>query len=140
MGCSFSDTADNRPVGSEGMSLVDRYVAPNLKDSPANRRSDQILQRPISVNFDGTRLEHVFDFFRDATGLEFFVDWHALQNVAMERDAPITLRVSNVSIAKAITLVFMQVCIDGGNSRDLVGFTIINGVVVVSTAPGKLGG
>ncbi len=100
-------------------------------ESEVNRRTAAALRNPVPINFEAIRLSNVIEYLRNTTGLNFFVNWAALEAVGIERDTPITLRLSNVPAEQALRLVLAQ----AGSISELepIGFSIIEGIVTVST-------
>ena len=98
-------------------------------DSEANRRVSLKLRDPVPISFEVNKLVNVIDYIRNTTGVNVFVNWAALEAAGVEPDAPITLQLSNVPAEQALRLVLAQV----GSEFDPVTFSIIDGIVTVST-------
>ena len=56
------------------------------------------------VEFDNEPLADVFDFFRDAANINLVVNWRSLELVGVGKDSPVTLKVRNVNLSRAIEL------------------------------------
>ena len=67
------------------------------------------------------------DFLRDVTKANIFVNWKALEAAGIDKNAPVTLRLNNVSFAKVLDLVLNSV---GGADRNL-GYTVDQGVISI---------
>ncbi len=100
-------------------------------ESEVNRQIAQKLRDTVPINFDGNKLVDVIDYLRNTTGVNFFVNWTALQNVGIEKDLPITLQLSNIPFEQALRLVLQQA--SAANELEPAGFSIIEGVVTIST-------
>lgn len=100
-------------------------------ESEINRQVTQKLRDSVPIKFDNSKLVDVVDYLRNTTGLNFFVNWTALQNVGIERDTAISLQLSNVPIEQALRLVLQQA--SAANELEPAGFSIIEGVVTIST-------
>jgi len=105
-------------------------------EDPAAREADArtvaALQKGISVQFEGTPLPDVLDFFADTTGLDVVTDWKSLEAEGVDRNAPVTLRLrQNAPAEQALSYLLRSA---GG---DNIGFAIDHGVVVVA-ARGRL--
>jgi len=87
---------------------------------------------PGQLNFENTPLEDVIRFFRKLSGVNFHVNWKALNLVNVSRKTPITLKVKGVRIAKALDLVLDQLSA-GRGKYDSVYWVIDEGVVMIST-------
>jgi len=73
-----------------------------------------LKQNRLTVNFDGTPLEDVLDFLRDLSGLNFYL----AKNV--DRAAPVTLRLRDVTMESALALVCAQSGATYGFRREAV--------------------
>ncbi len=98
-------------------------------ESDANRRTMEKLKQPIPIQFDANRFENVVEYLRNVTGVNFFVNWKALEGAGIEPGNPITLSLANVPADKALRLILDQL---GGDLVPL-SFTIDDGVVTIST-------
>lgn len=98
-------------------------------DSEVNRRVMEKLKQPIPVTFDGNRLENVIEYLRNVTGVDFFVNWRALEGAGIEPGTTVTLQLASVPGDKALQLILDQV---GGDLVPL-GYTVDDGVVTIST-------
>ena len=101
------------------------------KDSAANRETALKLKKSVPISFDANPLESVIDYIRETTGANIFVNWPALNEAGIEQDTPISLTLTNVQADKALELVLQAVSSQG---FDEVGYSIIEGVVTISTA------
>ena len=100
-------------------------------ESEINRRVSLKLQDPLPVNFEGNKLVNVMDYFRNTTGVNFFVNWAALEAAGVEQDLAITLQLNNVPAEQALKLVLQQA--GAGAELEPIGFSIIDGIVTIST-------
>jgi type II secretory pathway component GspD/PulD (secretin)/tetratricopeptide (TPR) repeat protein len=100
-------------------------------DSEVNRRVANRLREPVPINFEANKLVNVIDYLRNTTGVNFFVNWPVLEAAGIEKDYPITLQLSNVPAEQALRLVLQQA--SAANEFDPVGFSIIEGIVTIST-------
>jgi len=57
------------------------------------------------LTFNETPLAQVVQTFRELTRLNFHVNWRALAEINVDRDTPVTLAVSGVSLGRALDLV-----------------------------------
>ncbi len=100
-------------------------------ESELNRRVAVKLTDPLPVNFDANKLVNVMDYFRNTTGVNFFVNWAALEAAGVEQDLPITLQLNNIPATQALDLVLKQA--GAGAELEPIGYSIIDGVVHIST-------
>ena len=96
------------------------------EDEKANARAAEKLRKPVpQVSFNGQGFADVIDFFRDASGLDFIVEWDALANAGVTRDTPVTIRLHEAtSLDAVLSLMFRSM---GGQLQH----EIDRGVVVI---------
>ena len=104
---------------------------PNAVESEVNRRVALKLRDSVPVDFDNNKLVNIIEYFRNTTGVNFFVNWAVLESIDMSKDTPVTLQLTNVPVDQALRLVLQQA--SGSNEQDPVTYSIIEGVVTVST-------
>jgi hypothetical protein len=83
-------------------------------------------------SFKDEPLKNVIDFYRQATGSNFHVNWKSLQNVGIDRDEPITLVLKGVSVSRALDMVTDQLSA-GKDKFESVYWRVDRGVVTIST-------
>ncbi|MBI1337854.1 MAG: hypothetical protein GC164_12960 [Phycisphaera sp.] len=101
-------------------------------ESEINRRVALKLRDPIQIDFKETSLVAVFEFLRNFTGVNIFVNWPALQAIGVEQDTRISLKLNNVPTEQALRLILTQAAAAGGLG-ERVAFSIIDGIVTIST-------
>jgi len=104
---------------------------PNAAESEVNRRVTLKLKDSVPVDFDNNKLVNIIEYLRNTTGVNFFVNWAVLQSVGIGKDMPITLQLTNVPVRQALRLVLQQA--SGTNEQDPIAYSIIEGVVTIST-------
>lgn len=87
---------------------------------------------PPRTRFDKAPLGEVIDFFRKLSGVDFQVHYTALETAGIRKDTPVTLQVSNVSIAKALDLVTEELS-SGRGKLDSVYWIVDEGIVTLTT-------
>ena len=70
--------------------------------SAAPEVSPLLLKKSPELRFDQVALTDVIDHFRDRTGLNFEVDWKALQDAGLSKDTPVSIRLSAITIRIAL--------------------------------------
>lgn len=85
--------------------------------------------RAPEIRFDGVTFEDVVDRLRTLTGLNIVPNWAAMEAVAIEKDAEVSLVLSDVTYDKTLELVLSEV---GGGEVEL-GYEIDEGIVRIST-------
>jgi type II secretory pathway component GspD/PulD (secretin)/tetratricopeptide (TPR) repeat protein len=101
-------------------------------ESEINRRVAAQLNQPIkSVEFENAKLSQVLEFLQTQTAQNFFFNWAQLEAVGIDRDFPISLQLREVAAELILRLVLQQASAD--SPLDPLGFSIIEGIVTVST-------
>jgi len=84
-------------------------VAAQPVEDPRNAVALALLDRFSEVKFDSVGFADVIDFLRDVSGANIFVNWRALEAAEIDRNAPVTARLSNVKFGKALDLILQDV-------------------------------
>jgi hypothetical protein len=85
------------------------------------------IQMP-EVKFNNVGLADALDFFRDATGANFNVDWKSLEMVNIDKGTPVSLTLHSVSMGKALELALAQ-----ASPNNLLTYYVDDNVVEVTT-------
>ena len=116
------------------------FLVASLKTSPpggadvdnANARTAEKLKKPIpQIDFNGVGLSDAVDYIRDAAKIDILVEWVALEQVGITRDAPVTLRLREPASADAVLSLMFRAM--GGTLQH----EIDKGVVVISPSERK---
>jgi hypothetical protein len=115
-------------LGSVAVALFAAIFA--LSPAPAragttNRQLDATLPE---LRLDGVALSDAIDFLRDVSDANIVVNWKALEEAGVSRDASVTLHLRNITLRKAMQLVLSEA--SGG---DKLSFTLDQGVVEITT-------
>jgi hypothetical protein len=112
-------------IGMLGFALA----APQRASGAAPGRTTASLNRTLpEMKFDGVALVDAIDFVRDITNANITVNWKALEAAGVTRDTVINLKLRNVSLRKALTLMLAEA--SGGEG---VTYTIDSGVIEITT-------
>ncbi len=84
------------------------------------------------ISFDEIPLKAVLDFFRDISGVNFHVNWRSLEASGISQKTPVTLKVSNISVGRALDLVLDQINV-GRDRLGSVYWVVDRGVVEIAT-------
>jgi hypothetical protein len=129
IGMSFFATPGNPPAGSVGDAV--RAQAARAGGADVAKPEDPIhaaLQKKANdVSFENLPLEQVIEWITEITGVNTHVQWQALENAGIARDAVVSLRVKNVSIERVLRLVLD----DLGAVR--LDYEVVDGVLLLST-------
>jgi hypothetical protein len=99
--------------------------------TPAGDRRES-AGRPRQIDFDNTPLHLALGFLKDMADVNMHVNWRALEMTGISKDTPITVKVTDVSIARAMDLVLNQLNA-GRDKLSSIYWVIDAGVVEVST-------
>jgi hypothetical protein len=115
LACMIARSQDASPPASHPSNAYD----------PATEKQ---LDRTIpSVRFAGVTFSDAIDFFRDITGINFYVDWKNLKLAGVTPDIRVTVQSDKITIRDALNLLLKA------TSSDALEFHGIGGVVVIST-------
>ena len=81
-----------------------------------------------ALSLDQTPLSDTIAFLQNLTGLTISVDRPRLEQAGVERDAPVSLQLRNVSFRKTLTLI-----LDGVSVGEPLTFYVDEGVVTITT-------
>jgi hypothetical protein len=101
-------------------------LAPTTRPDPARAR----LETVIGLASPGSSVKDVLEYVARETGANMVVNWRALEMAGIAGDAPVTLELRRVPGRVVLDEVLSQV---GGGVIKL-GYRVVDGVVVVSTA------
>ncbi len=100
------------------------------QDSAANRTARERLEEPLKeITAEQQGLEKVFNFLRDNTNTNIFVNWKALEAAGIDRNTPVSISLREIPFRKALTTILAEV---GGGTANL-GYTIDDGIITIST-------
>ncbi len=88
----------------------------------------QLRQKIQRLNFDGVEFKDVIAFLRDVSGVNIHVKWNALQQSGIDRTTPVTVKLNDVSLEKALRVILETV---GGITP--LTYVIDEGVIEIST-------
>lgn len=104
-------------------------VGGDAEGSRVNREVELKLKKPIPVSFEANPLEMVIEFFRNTTGVNFYVNWSKLRDAGIDEDTPVTLKLTDTPAGDALQLVLRQL----STELDQLEHSVINGIVQIST-------
>jgi type II secretory pathway component GspD/PulD (secretin)/tetratricopeptide (TPR) repeat protein len=67
------------------------------------------LSSPVTLNFEGAKLQQVIDDLRDVQGINIVPDMPALQEAGVSLDSPVSIKLEQVSLKSALNLILHQV-------------------------------
>jgi len=81
-----------------------------------------------NLNVDGQPLSKVISYLRDISGSNIVVNWKVLESVGVDREAPITVQVKELSLRKMLQLV-----LDQASPQSQLTFSVDANVIQVTT-------
>jgi hypothetical protein len=81
------------------------------------------------LNFNGVALEDAIEFIRDVSNANLHVNWRALEEVGIERDTPIMVRLRRVPLGKVLSLVLT----DAAGGSDLITYYLHDDIIRITT-------
>ncbi|HMO25383.1 MAG TPA: hypothetical protein PKB10_03870, partial [Tepidisphaeraceae bacterium] len=108
----------------------DRTVEQERGGTQEDSEARALLDRELpELRFDQVPFADAIEFLRDSTQANIFVNWRAMELEAVDRNAPVSLRLRNVKFSKVLRSILDDV---GGGTVKL-GYTIDEGVITIST-------
>ncbi len=89
----------------------------------------KLRRRAPELRFDAKEFEEVLNELRALTGLNIHANWTALEAMAIEKDAEVTLDLRDVTYEKALKLILDEV----GAGETELAYDIDDGVIQIST-------
>jgi len=102
--------------------------APSPQDLALEAKLDQHLPE---LRYNAVPLSQVLDDIRNKSGANIIVEWPALASAGIGKDAPVTARLRDVKVSKALQLVFKSV--DGEDDDHKLAYCVTNGGIVVTS-------
>jgi type II secretory pathway component GspD/PulD (secretin) len=101
-------------------------------DSEENRRALAVLEtKRIPVAFNDTPLSNIVGFLSQVTNLNVDVDWQSLETAGIDREAPITLNLTNVPVKTVLDRVIEKV--SGSDPLNGAAWSINDGVLTIAS-------
>lgn len=103
----------------------------NFAEPPENRRVLGMLEsKRIPVEFKENTLADVITFIEGITQINIDVDWQSLQQISVEKEAPVSLKLTNVTVKTVLDRVMEKVSPD---TRSRAGWAIQDGVLTIAS-------
>ena len=127
----FTEYANRTEPGPDGL-LQSRESSERVSGRATDPQHVQRkLEESVPINFESNRLVNIIDYFRNTTGVNFYVNWPALEKAGIEKDTPITLLLTDVPAEQALRLVLRQAAAETG--VDSPDYALVEGIVTIST-------
>ncbi|CAN5911389.1 hypothetical protein BH23PLA1_BH23PLA1_31280 [soil metagenome] len=101
-----------------------RFAQVESYKSPETLAVEEKLNETISLNMEDSTIGEAVEFLRNYTGLNVVLDSRALQDLALTRDAPVSLVVQNIKLKTALKFLL---------ERHGLSYMIRDGVLVITT-------
>ena len=109
-----------------------RYASAADDEPVENRRGLQVLEdMRVPVEFRDNTLSQVFSFLEAVTQLDIDVDWDALEEISIDEDTPVTLKLSEQPVRVVLDRVVEKISAAGFGER--ADWAVIDGVLTVSS-------
>jgi hypothetical protein len=102
-------------LGSVGFAQPSNVILAEkeLEKARSNEAIQAALERKIpSMKFNDVRLIDAINFLRDVSGANIHVNWRAIEKAGIERDTPLHIHVTDVTLARALRLVLSDASTD----------------------------
>jgi hypothetical protein len=85
------------------------FVGPlHLQAAPPRSLSSAMTLVLPDLRLDGVPLTSAIDYFQEASGANFHVNWKALEALGVARDTPVTVHAKGLTLQKALTMTLSQ--------------------------------
>jgi hypothetical protein len=81
--------------------------------------------------YNAERLDNVIDDLRKQSGANIVVDWPSLAKAGINRDAPVTARLRDIKLSRALELVSKSV--EGEDDDHKLGYTTVKDHILITT-------
>jgi len=95
---------------AELLAAVTDALAADPQVEPTTKPAPEIPNTKIGeINFDATPFEQALSELADKSGVRIFVNWQALQAAGVNRDTPVSVRLPDTTLRKALAVVIAVV-------------------------------
>ncbi len=99
-------TALKRKDGGIAWIAISLMLGLLLTGSASGASARQMLDAKFPrIQFDDVQLADVIDYLRDATRVNFYIDWKSLEAVGVTRQTPVTLKLHAMPMRTALTFI-----------------------------------
>lgn len=114
-----------------------RGIIPQPARPPASQPTDEERTRQVraqlnrtipALQFDSVGFADAVDFLRDVSGANIHVNWPALGVAGVDRNAPVTARLRNVSFDSALKVILDS----AGGGKAKLGYTVEGGIITIT--------
>lgn len=103
----------------------------NTASTEPDRSIQTLLDRHLpEVDFHGQGLADTIDLLKRMSGANILVDWRALEGVGIDKNSPVTARMKDVRLSKALNTILSDVT--GGNTK--LAYAVTENAIRISTA------
>jgi uncharacterized membrane protein YgcG len=94
-------------VAAVSLALTGAAAAPAVAQAHAPARGTLNSSQP-EMRLDGVPLSDALAYLQDVTGVNMSVNWRALEAIGVARDTPVTVRLRNVKVRKALQVILNE--------------------------------
>jgi hypothetical protein len=122
--CAAASAQRARPQAPQGRAPATEAA----REAQAARQPAQALERRLpEVHFNNVALVDAIEFLRDTSGANIHVNWRALDEVGVDRDDTVNLRLRGVTLRKTLELILAEA------GTGLLTFHLDDGVIQITT-------
>jgi type II secretory pathway component GspD/PulD (secretin) len=113
--------------------MVSLLLAVSLAGAQSTEKqsAQALLEKKLpELNFDKLPLKDVINFLQDVTGANIAVDWAVLEKAGIKKSAPVTARLRDISMGKALSTILNEV----GGEQVKLAYAVDRDVITISTA------
>ena len=96
--------------------------------APPRNANAALGSRISELNVDNVALSRVVDFLRDVSGANIIVNWKVLEGAGINKDAPISIQVRDLTLRKMLKLV-----LDQASPNAALVFSVDSNVIGITT-------
>ena len=115
-------------LAAGGGPLLAQIIGGGAEPQPQDEALRALSEHIPVVSFHDDPLESVFDFLREQTEANIWVNWSALEVVGVDRDTSVSIQLEDVVLGRLLDLL----CAQAGDGRDMV-FGQGGNVIEIST-------
>ena len=128
---AFGQSRKPTPKAGETTLEAKRVSRAKRAKKPRRLSTRQLLNlRVDEISLDAVPFEQVTEWLADYTGVNVLVRWSALEDVGVERDKPISLKMRNLRLSQVLWLI-MSEATGGGPAR--LAYRATGDMIVLST-------
>lgn len=130
---------DARPMVTVAIAVLFTFATGRAEEKPAEQKlsePDKAILAALETEIEilaikGHGLGDVFDYLREISGANVFVNWNSLKSAGVNPDVPVVLDGQKISLRAALN----KILADVEKQKGSLQFAVENGVIVISASP-----